>query len=380
MHKTDHNGALTDLMSREEIKIYTYDRKLHPDPSFRKIQLENMKLFKEHNAFRTEEVENLFLDANINYVKYKPLKSEEYHFYIPSTGDLHIVNTRGDMRLLRDLDQYLALKEIAKIQGLRKEERHYKNDKARASMRFIELAFNLVDELYPLIDKKAVEEQKQINIILGPLESLTTKNVYVEAENKNDFLNARIIRIGEKPVVNFDYVFADQGKNVLENIYIITKAKFPDANINIFHYGKVGILNPDIQVEAICLPTGALSERKVIEGTPRIHPIYNLLESDKMLMGLFEELIGEKAKSGTTTDSTAVLRQKRKNLELCLSAGGDFVDMEWRSMSTNPYMNYFFAGVGSDKPLKGKNLANTEYQKEKEINVAEAFKEIIRII
>ena len=76
----------------------------------------------------------------------------------------------------------------------------------------------------------------------------------------------------------------------------------------------------------------------------------------------------------------SVLRQKKENLELCLSAGGDFVDMEWRSMSTNPQMNYFFAGVCSDKPLKGNNLANTKYQKEKEEKVADAFKEIIKTV
>ncbi len=380
MHKIDPNGALTDLMTHEEMKVYTYERKFHTDPEIRKTQLENLNIFKIHNAFRTEEVEELFDDASISYIKYKPSKSQEYHFYIPSTGNLHVVNTRGDIRLLRDQDQYRVLKEIAGYNSLKRNEKHYKNSQARASIRFTEFAFNLVNELYPYIDAKAIDEQGQINVILGPKESLDTNDITIEKESQNDFLDYRILRIDDKPVINFDYVFADQAKNILDNFSIITRANFPDADINIFHYGKIGLLNIDLQVGDICIPTGALIEKKVVENNAAVHPIYNLLDIDKNIAGLLEEIVGEKVHRGLTVDTVSVLRQQRKNLLACLDAGGNFLDMEWKSMSTNVYMNYIFAGVGSDKPLEGKSLANTKYPRLKEKKITQAFKEIIRII
>ena len=41
-------------------------------------------------------------------------------------------------------------------------------------------------------------------------------------------------------------------------------------------------------------------------------------------------------------------------------------------------IRYFLAGVGSDKPLKGQTLGNTEYPKQVEQSVAASLLEIVR--
>lgn len=377
------------VMNSEQRRIYTFDRKLYPDPGKREEQLIALKKITIHNAFRTAEVENLLKQAGVKVEKYFPEKSAEAHFYDWTTGHLHVVNPRGEMRLVRDHDQSIILEEIAGRPIVRSVN-NYSGSRVSASKRFTDFAFELVDEIFQTLKEDDLQKKGLINLLIGPHNSLDTSNCSVETVKEHDFLNYRILTINNQLVVNLDYIFADQARNVLSQFYLICNS-FENLDVNVFHYGKIGLLNPNLDIGAICLPTGSLDENSLINDYISVLLINNQLAGSSDASEMFRELAGEEVHTGITVNTTSVLNQRRDTLEKDLAANGDFLDMEWSVMAgldhgyKNSYpnlgrINYFFAGVGSDKPLEGKTLADTSYSADSEETIANAMKEIIKEI
>ncbi|MFH1589820.1 MAG: hypothetical protein ABIB43_04605 [archaeon] len=370
---------LTDLMDKRQLGNYIYDRIAHPDMETRKEQLKNIGEIVIHNGFLRNELTFLY-----EKYFYQPKKSTEPHFYF--NNKLHIINSRGDIRLLRDEDlhkglQYLLNREIPLTI------KDYEQQRSKANRRFVDLAYDNVDLMFHYVDEKAIKDTNQLNVIFGPLQALSIDGLEMDADCKSDFINHRVFKIDEKPVMNFDYVFADQAKNLLQQLFLISNSEFPGIDINIFHYGKIGIIDKGYQVGRIYVPFAALDEKKILSGEVQDIPIYNQLIDDTSAWTIFQNEIGEDALEGKTVNTVSVLRQMKKNLEKDLDAGGDFLDMEWMQMamldnncshSRLGEIRYHFAGVGSDKPLTGKTLANTIYPRSKMNKIANAYKEIIR--
>ncbi len=208
---------------------------------------------------------------------------------------------------------------------------------------------------------------------------------------QNDFLNYKILEVGDQVVVAFDYIFADQARNVLSQMYSTLSARFGGIDVSVFHFGKVGLLAPSLDIGHICVVTGSIDEEDIQQGDLRLSPIHNQLDPqrDREIAKEFAELVEEPIHYGTTVNTISVLRQTKQALEQDLKAGGDFLDMEWSAMagldhgrrSCYPHLGqirYFFAGIGSDNPMKGATLGNTAYPRETERKVAEAFLELIR--
>ena len=83
---------------------------------------------------------------------------------------------------------------------------------------------------------------------------------------------------------------------------------FKNLNVNVFHYGKVGILNSKLKIGYICLPIAALDENKVLNGDHRAYPIHNqLIYNTKLKL--------PNSYKGTTINMTSVLKQNRENLK-----------------------------------------------------------------
>ncbi|AJF62060.1 TPA: hypothetical protein HA239_05635 [Candidatus Woesearchaeota archaeon] len=374
------------VMVQKQRETYTFDRKLHPDSRVRDDQLKKLSEVVMHNAWKTSELETEIKGL----VKYFPEKSTEPHFWDSKKGILHIVNTRGVMRKFRDTDLVESLSEILGRQ-LTLKVNNYKDDAAMAGKRFEEFAFSLVLEIFKGINPKDIVKSKEIVVMLGPHRSLKFNGIKAIRENTNEYLNYKILKLNNKLVICFDYIFADQARNILSQIYSMTSSYFLGVDLNIFHFGKIGILNPDLKVGDICIPIAALDEMKVVKGDFRTYPIYNQLEFNKKVSGIFRKSIAEEVHAGTTINMTSVLKQSKSSLEHGLKAGGDFLDMEWSVMASLDHgyhsnypnlgsINYFFAGVGSDKPLEGKTLAETKYPREKEEKIAAAFLKIIESI
>ncbi len=388
----------TLVMPEDEMRTYIFDRKLHPDPKIAEEQEEGLREAIIYNGKHIDEVlsDSITGSEREGAIRYTPRKSSEAHFYIPNTGRLHIVNPRGVIRLKRDEDLVKAMGYFLG-RNVRLYVAHYEGASSSASHRFEHMAFQNVKDALGHTRLEEAAEKRRLTIILGPHGSLGVEDIEVEHIHQNDYLNYRILRIGEEQVLNFDYIFGDQARNLLHQIYTTISADFNGSKMDIyvFHYGKVGLLNPQIETGQIVVPVGSLDEDKVLLGERKIFPLYNELSIDSQISRnpkfakLFRDLLGQNVAEGVTVNTISVLGQTMENLLKDREAGGDFLDMEWAVMegtsvasrSTYPGLGnvfYFLAGIGSDRPLMGETLGNTDYLVANEQKVADAFKEIIR--
>ncbi|MBI1970022.1 hypothetical protein HYS48_04980 [Candidatus Woesearchaeota archaeon] len=380
------------VMDQGQRRLYVFERKLSPESEIRGEQLSGLRRVIIHNAYLTEEVSDLLQDAGVEAVPYRPLKSTEVHFYVPAQGHLHIVNSRGIIRLQRDLDQVEMLEHILG-RNIAVQVNHYGNQRAKASKRFRDFAYDLVDRAFDKLkeEKQHIQQQGSIAVMLGPHEAWegALQDMEIVAEEENDFLNYKILKIGDKVAIAFDYIFADQARNVLGEFYTMVDSHFEGLDVEVFHYGKIGLLNSALAIGQVCVPISALDEKRIHGGDRRLSPIHNQLYLDEQTAKRFAELVEQKPFTGTTVNTISVLGQTRKGLELNLQAGGDFLDMEWLVMASLDHgvhsgyprirnIRYYFAGVGSDKPLEGKTLGDTPEPKEQESRIAKAFVELIR--
>jgi len=370
-------------MDAKQKKKYIYDRKLHRDAKVLSEQEQLLNKVIIHNALTTKEVETLLKD----HVKYYPPCSTEAHFWIKNKGEIHVVNPRGVTRKKRDID---LVKGLSKILGrkLELEVKHYKESSVEASRRFEEFAYELVKEIFDNIDHEKTIEHGQIFLILGPHKAYKFENVLFEKQN--DYLNCKIINNNGHQVIYFDYIFADQAKNILEHVYSIVSSYYKNVDVNVFHYGKIGSIKEDVSVGDVCLPIAALDENKVINGDTRAYPIHNKLVFSKKSNDLFKQSVGNKVIHGITINTTSVLNQSFEVLRQIKNAGGDFLEMEWSVMASLDHgyhsnypnlgkINYYFAGIVSDKPLDGKTLADTKYPAEKMRKIVKSYIKIITL-
>ncbi len=383
----------TLVMSEGDMRTYVFARKLHPSKEIREMQLSGLREVVIHNAKHVDEVERESIVGRERQgaIKYIPEKSSEPHFYVPETGRLHIVNSRGVIRLKRDED---LAKSLGYFLGRDIElfVNHYEGASSKASHRFEHFAFQLVEDAFQHIDSEAFVRNQRFNVILGPHASLDTSDVVVKHAHESEYLNYRVLKVGNEVALNFDYIFGDQARDILHKVYLVLSSDFRGLEeVNVFHYGKVGILKPGLEIGQIVVPVGSIDEEKILAGKGSIFPLDNELSgnSQNPLAGFFERYVGQKVATGVTVNTISVVGQTIEDLELDRNAGGDVLDMEWAAMagtsvgsgSTYPWLKrirYFLAGTGSDKPLEGKNLGNTEYPVQNERLIANAMKEIIR--
>ncbi len=391
------------VMNKEQRRQYTFDRKLYDEPDKRERQLNGLREVIMHDGFTTAQVETgIGQFGHGTPEKYYPRKSKEAHFYVPQTGQLHVVNTRGFTRLERDRDQVDVLAELLG-RDIGPRIYHYKKSAAAAGLEFRRFAYDVVDEVFSNIDLEAItkkcvvgEQQKKqcsISLICGPHESLILEPEDVlrsSSGNYSDYLEWRIL---QGNIINLDYVFAEQAEHVLDQIYLRLNALAIEKDIdfvdlNVFHYGKIGALNhdPTLKVGRICVPVSSLDESRIQKGRARKVPIENELAEETDAADVFRRAIGYDSFVGTTVNTVSVMQQTHKRLTQDLEAGGDFLDMEWSRLAALALngsvrirnTRLYFAGVVSDKPLEGLTLADTEYPAGEEAKVAQAFMKIIQ--
>ena len=396
----------TLVMPDEQAMRYAFERKLADPETQRELfeaQLRGIKGIVIHNAKTEGEVRTALSDAKLSPVEYKPPKSTEAHFYARETGYIHVVNSRGITRLRRDESLAKALQYFLP-QPIAVDVSNHEHHRRKANDRFELFAFNLVDDIFTNMDKGMVSANGRVNLLFGPHgsidDALNSADVRVVHGTSSDYLNYRIVVVATngKPelVVNFDYIFADQAKDVLHKFYKGMAAEFSrqDIDVHVLHYGKVGILDPATNVGDLVVPVGAIDEEKLqsaVRSGELVPPnliIKNQLASNPKVREIFYALNEGRIHTGLTVNTNSVLEQTVQSLQTDLQAGGLSLDMEWIVMasldagseSTYPgigTIRYFFAGVGSDKPLKGQTLGNTEYPGKVEQKVADSLLKII---
>src|SRR3989338_3268851 len=377
------------VMDASQRKLYMYERKVPADPAARESLLKELKRIIIHNGYHTAEIRADFERFGIEPELYYPGKSTEPHFFDRGKGNLHVVNSRGEIRLTRDLDLFKVVKEI--IPGLQLDIKEYHSSRLQARLRFREFAYQKAESVFQSLTEgnilEEVEKRDRLTLLFGPHVSLPA-GLETGAEQEDDYLNYRVLIVGEEPVVSFDYIFADQARYILEQVCFLLNATGKEMDVRVFHYGKVGLLADETEVGHIVVPNASLDEKSILAGKKYPFPIYNrLLDPD--INPRFSAHIGEQPYAGSSVNTISVLQQRISNLVQVKAAGGSFLDMEWGPMAglvqgfPSSYPNIkgielYFAGVGSDKPLNGATLGETKYPRQKEKAVVQGYLQMIK--
>ena len=381
------------IMNPDEVKKYVYDRKFFRDER-ESIQEKELKNIVIHNGYTTEEVLEFFNKTGTKNITYWPRKSMETHFWVPSTGAIHVVNCRGITRLKRDEDLAEALEDILQRE-IPLAIHNYQGDKALAGKRFKDWGFERASDAFSKLNHKTIERQNGLYVVMGPHRSLELNEEEVAHLSQHEYLNYQILNIMGKTAIHFDYIFSDQAFNIMDQLFLQMDAHYPGLPLHLFHYGKVGLLElkpkegnpPKLQIGDVCIPTGAMDEEKIREGNFFEYALPNELVENTDTYLKFQQFLGKQMKFGITANSVSVLKQTKKGLQKLADRKCSFIEMEWLLLSgldvvksAYPSLgktHYYLVGIGSDKPLEGVTLADTKYDHDTEHKVAYSLTRLI---
>ena len=383
--------ALDDrVMNAEQRKLYMFERKVPKDVEERERVLGLLQRIIIHNGYHTAEVQHKFRDMGIAPELYYPEKSTEPHFFDAARGNLHVVNSRGEIRLMRDFDLVDVVREL--VPHLELQVNDYNQSPLAARSRFREFAYKKVGNVFGALKETGAQEimngKKRVTLLFGPHVSLPEIGFEELAKEDDDYLNFKVLMVGDEPVVSFDYIFADQARYILEQMCFLLNVSTEGVDVHVFHYGKVGLLDEATSIGQLVVPNGSLDEKAVISGLVRPFPVYNRL-LDASVAEQFSTYVAQTPYVGKSVNTISVLQQRRSHLERAKAAGGSFLDMEWGPMaglvqgfpSSYPRIRgieLYFAGIGSDKPLEGATLGETKYPRQKEKAVVQGYLQMIK--
>jgi hypothetical protein len=205
----------------------------------------------------------------------------------------------------------------------------------------------------------------------------------------HEYLNVRVLTIGDNVVVNWDYIFSDQADRILRQFYLSCDAALPGVELHVVHYGRVGALSPFVHVGDLCIPVNAYEEEGLSNDSRQKYPLQNTLITNPDIGRRLDDILRTTGPtrlfSGNTVNTTSVLNQTRTQL-LAAQRVASFLEMEWLHIGLVLKDNYpniksisrYFAGVASDEPLAGKTLGDTPSPKAEERRLAEGLVELIR--
>ena len=389
------------VMDEESLKGYIFPRKFHSDPSVQKDQIENLKKVIIHNGYLPDEVRAQLKKTGADFLEYTPEKTSKSHFYDGDRKILHVTNPRGIIRLQRDIDLVTLLTPLL---GRTVPYRVYHwgddnkvGDEFSANERARDFAKNRALNAFLYLKENKFNLQGKINIVFGPHESLDTSQAdRVVCESKHDYLNYKILEMSDNIAVCYDYVYADQARMILHQVFNVCSSYFKGHNVNVFHYGKVGSLKSFLKKYMVFVPNSSCEYdsfdfRNEPNGTReeiKKNELQNCLSSANLASAIFRQEMGE-FMEGTTLNATSTIRQKKIVLERARNNNTLAIDMEFRSLAAvglpakTIYKDIrstknFFAGVISDAPSEGENLGNTHYDRTMERKMATAYLKIIR--
>jgi len=364
---------------------YTADRKLHPDPARSEEQLETLQNVVICNGALYSEIRDAL---SRDFEEYKPLKSDEIHFWNPRTGTLYAHNARGTIRLLRDVEQAKVLSEMTG-RDLAINLQHYRDSPTDAGNRFTKFAHLNVKKIMEVLPRDEVRENGRLFALIGPHDSVPADRVTLLETLDHEYLNVRVLTIGDNVVVNWDYIFSDQADRILRQFYLSCDAALPGVELHVVHYGRVGALSPFVHVGDLCIPVNAYEEEGLSNDSRQKYPLQNTLITNPDIGRRLDDILRTTGPtrlfSGNTVNTTSVLNQTRTQL-LAAQRVASFLEMEWLHIGLVLKDNYpniksisrYFAGVASDEPLAGKTLGDTPSPKAEERRLAEGLVELIR--
>ncbi|HLD07366.1 MAG TPA: hypothetical protein VJC16_07605 [Candidatus Nanoarchaeia archaeon] len=194
-------------------------------------------------------------------------------------------------------------------------------------------------------------------IIFGPAAAVA-KQAGVRERGASEYLDAQIVDVGGKPVLNISYVYADQAGVIIDKLMreynAVARSTGRDRDIGLYFFGRVGGLLPSMARHDLVYPTGVVSETDLMQRHPPVYPLRNVLASGMV-------------NRGKNLNSTSVINETVEQLARARHKGCMSVDMELqeveqaiaRAETRFPHLHPY-AGVVlyvSDLPLRSDTLA-----------------------
>ncbi len=196
-------------------------------------------------------------------------------------------------------------------------------------------------------------------ILIGPVQAVSK-----QAERRclltTEYIDAQVIVVDEREVLNLSYVYADQAGIILDKMMreyeALTKNQGKNPKeISVYMFGRVGGLHEEMQRQDILIPTSIIDEIDLLENKPQKYPIHNIFNNGS-------------GRDGVCFNPSSVIRETLEQLEQAKSQGCIGVEMEVREAveSINRarrryqgrlHLRFGFVGYVSDLPLKGDTLA-----------------------
>ena len=194
-------------------------------------------------------------------------------------------------------------------------------------------------------------------IIFGPLNTTTTLADHVITSGHSEYLDAQIITIGGKKVLNIAYVYADQAGIIIDKLLreyeALAMAKERKMHISMFMFSRVGNLEDKSTRHDLITPTHIIDAHE-LEADYAITPMHNVLANQGQrkinlnILTFFDETI-ELLTRAKELGCSCIEMETRESVEA--------INKARRRYHNHLEIDFGFVGHVSDSPLQGDTLA-----------------------
>ena len=348
---------MTKILTPEKIIRYAETRLFGDN-----VRPHNVKVIELHNGVLPSSLEEMLNQRCGGFQRVLQENSREPIYF--RDGRLFIPQYSGFGRRKRYESMIKAyLQVIGEDIGFKSCE--LEGDERKTNIEYDNLAYDFVVGLFvpeeKYKDRQAFSSdiEEITKIIFGPVESLEKQAKVIEKGN-SEYLDAQIVEINGKQVLNIGYVYSDQAGIIIDKMLreydAVAKKRGKKLDINIFMFGRLGGLDYDMKRHDLIIPTGIIDEIDLKRNRRLIYPMNNVFAVPQDIEWL-------------NLNVSNVIDETREDLLKAKEFGCVCVEMETResvesvNRARRRYhgsldINFGFVGYVSDLPLKNDTLAD----------------------
>jgi hypothetical protein len=345
----------TPIFTREQIKQYAQTRLFGSN-----IGPEDVEKIVLVNGAMPSMLEKMVKDKHDQYVVVDQDNAREPILHADGTN--YIPQWSGIARERRYKDLLEAYSKINEEEGRKNFEVEINdfNNGWDIPIVYTNYAYDFVTSMFASKEKHKAKrvflnsDIKEIDtVIFGPTKAvLKSKQTTLLYKGQSEYIDANIVEIDGKKVLNISYVYADQARSIISKLlrghYTLAKNKGQKKNIDIYMFGRVGALDNNLDRHDTVIPNAMVDERDLNLQFNKIRSVQNILAID------YRQPI-------VNLNTTSVIKQTIEQLEKARVEGCSIVEMEMKrsynaideALDYEEFINVNFGFVGhvSDKPL-----------------------------
>ena len=368
---------MTKIFTPEKIVKYAETRLFGSN-----VTPEMVRKIELHNGMLPFALENLLIERYNGHLKVRQENGREPIYFMEDI--LFIPQYSGFGRRKRYETMIKAYLE-ASGRDIKFESHELEDEQRKTNIEYDNFAYDFVVGLFVPEEKyedrrvfEGAEAGDITEVVFGPVEAVA-KQAKVLEQGNSEYLDAQIVRIDNKRILNIGYVYADQAgiliDKMLREYEALARKKGKKLKIDLYMFGRVGGLEKGMQRHQLVYPTGIIDEADLNDKRIGVYPMHNVLAENRRHTGLNFNV------SSAIDETVEQLQKAREHKCIC-------VEMETKetTISINRArgryrgqldINFGFIGHVSDLPLQGDTLADELDSEEGE---QAAVKKIIKAV